>query len=93
MFLQSIGQSDSFTLYISFDSLTYSICLYFARPIGVWKNISLCYTIEEGIYHSTIILSFANNFPAALSERSNHVSPLYNTRPSHIFHVRYASEV
>ena len=38
MFLQSIGQSDSFTLYISFDSLTFNTCGYFARPIGVWKK-------------------------------------------------------
>ena len=30
----------------TFDSLTYNICGYFARPIVVWKNVSLCYTIE-----------------------------------------------
>ena len=35
MFLQSIGQSDLFTLYISFDSLTFDVCRYFARPIGM----------------------------------------------------------
>ena len=39
MFLQSIGQSDSFTLYMSFDSLTFDVCRYFARPIGVRKKI------------------------------------------------------
>ena len=38
MFLQSIGQSNSFTLYISFDSLTFDVCRYFARPIGVRKK-------------------------------------------------------
>ena len=39
MFLQSIGQSNSFTLYMSFDSLTFDVCRYFARPIGVRKKI------------------------------------------------------
>ena len=39
IFLQSIGQSNSFTLYISFDSLTFDVCRYFARPIGVRKKI------------------------------------------------------
>ena len=41
IFLQSIGQSDSFTLYISFDSLTFNTCGYFARPTGVWKKYKL----------------------------------------------------
>ena len=35
MFLQSIGQSDLFTLYMSFDDLTFNTCGYFARPIGM----------------------------------------------------------
>ena len=39
IFLQSIGQSNLFTLYISFDSLTYNTCGCFARPIGVRKKI------------------------------------------------------
>ena len=39
IFLQSIGQSNLFTLYISFDSLTFDVCRYFARPIGVRKKI------------------------------------------------------
>ena len=38
IFLQSIGQSDLFTLYNSFDSLTFDVCGYFARPIGMWKK-------------------------------------------------------
>ena len=41
IFLQSIGQSNSFTLYISFDSLTFDVCRYFARPRGVWKKYKL----------------------------------------------------
>ena len=41
IFLQSIGQSNSFTLYISFDSLTFNTCGCFARPIGVWKKYKL----------------------------------------------------
>ena len=41
MFLQSIGQSDSFTLYISFDSLSFNTCGYFTRPMGVWKKYKL----------------------------------------------------
>ena len=35
IFSQSIGQSDLFTLYNSFDSLTFDVCGYFARPIGM----------------------------------------------------------
>ena len=42
IFLQSIRQSNLFPLYISFDSLTYNVCGYFARPIGVWKNMRVC---------------------------------------------------
>ena len=34
IFLESIEQSDSFTLYNSFDSLTFNTCGYIARPIG-----------------------------------------------------------
>ena len=41
IFLQSIGQSDLFTLYISFDDLTFNTCGYFARLIGVWKKNKL----------------------------------------------------
>ena len=39
MFLQSLEQSNLFTLYISFDNLTFNTCGYFARLIGVWKKI------------------------------------------------------
>ena len=39
IFLQSIGQSNLFTLYISFDSLTFNTCGYFARLICVRKKI------------------------------------------------------
>ena len=42
MFLQSIGQSNSFTLYISFDSLTFNTRGCFTRPMVVWKNICVC---------------------------------------------------
>ena len=42
IFLQSIRQSNSFPMNISFDSLTYNVWGYFARPIGVWKNMRVC---------------------------------------------------
>ena len=35
---QSLEQSNLFTLYNSFDSLTFNTCGYFARPIGMWKK-------------------------------------------------------
>ena len=41
MFLQNIGQSNLFTLYISFDDLTFNTCGYFASPRGVWKKYKL----------------------------------------------------
>ena len=61
MFLQSIGQSNSFTLYISFDSLTFNTCGYFARHIGVWKKI---YAYVKPSSKGFIILSFTNNLSA-----------------------------
>ena len=39
--LWSTRQSNLFTLYISFDSLTFNTCGYFSRPMGVWKKYIL----------------------------------------------------
>ena len=41
IFSQSTRQSNSFTLYNLFDSLTFNTRGYFARPTGVWKKYKL----------------------------------------------------
>ena len=56
IFLQSIRQNNLFTLYISFDILTFNTCGYFARLIGVWKKYKLM------LNHRVRDLSFYHSF-------------------------------
>ena len=95
IFLQSIGQSNLFTLYISFDDLTFNTCGYFARPISVWKKT---YAYVKPLSEGFIILLFFHlltiwrldfeRHPAALSERSVRILFLFRcVWPTHIFRV------
>ena len=98
MFLQSIGQSNSFTLYISFDSLTFNTCGCFARPIGVWKKnkLMLNHRLRDLLFFHlrTICPLVFRMHPTALSERSIPIFSLFSSiRPSHIFRLRYPNEV
>ena len=98
IFLQSIGQSNSFTSYISFDDLTFNTCGYFSRPMGVWKKYILMLNHRVRDYYSFIYEQFVrlvfDIHPTALSERSIRIFPLFSSiRPSHIFRLRCPNEV
>ena len=88
MFLQSIGQSNLFTLYISFDSLSFNTCGYFARPICVWKKhmLMLNHRVRDlSFFHLLKICPLNFRHLTALSERFIRIfSLLSSIRPSHI---------
>ena len=60
IFSHSIGQSNLFTFYISFNSLTFNTCRYFTRPMGVWKKYKLMlnHRVGDMLYYSFIYEQF-----------------------------------
>ena len=81
IFLQSIGQSNLFTLYISFDSLTFNTCGYFSRSMGVWKKymLMLKHRVRDLLFfHLRTIcpLSFRHTSYGLIWAFHSHFSPL-----------------